>query len=239
MGSRPAASQLSGQIYGQLKADISAFRLKPGDPLQELELAARYGGSRTPVREALTRLLQEGLVVRAGRGYAVTTFAPEDVRHLYEVREALEKMAVRLAIERASDGELAALVAEVETHRPVIERGDVGVFNHLDSAFHISIAHLSGNPLLEHEMERLHDKVRIIRIRELSRHQGFFNAMADHRRILGAMLRRDVATAEAEMRYHVRSVIALYYGHQEPRPPSPMLDLPLTDWRPPLPESTP
>jgi len=58
--------------------------------------------------------------------------------------------------------------------------------------------------------------------------------MADHRRILGAMLRRDVATAEAEMRYHVRSVIALYYGYQEPRPLNPMLDVPLPDGQPPL-----
>ncbi|MGO8869673.1 MAG: GntR family transcriptional regulator [Alphaproteobacteria bacterium] len=237
MNARPAAAQLSRQIYGQLKADISAFRFKPGDPLQELELAARYGGSRTPVREALTRLLDEGLVVRSGRGYAVTTFAPEDVRHLYEIREALEKMAVRLAIERASDGELAGLTAEMEGHRPVIERGDIAAFNELDSAFHISIARLSGNPLLEQETQRLHDKVKIVRNRELSRHQGSFNAMADHRRILGAMLRRDVATAEAEMRYHVRSVVALYYGYQEPRPLNPMLDLPLPDWQPPLPGS--
>src|SRR5579875_207658 len=211
MTPRPASAQLSGQIYEHLKADIAALRLKPGDPLQELELAARYGGSRTPVREALGRLLQEGLVMRAGRGYAVTTFAPEDVRQLYEIREALEKMAIRL----------------------VIERGDVASFNHLDSAFHISIARISGNPLLEEAMQQLHDKVKIIRNRELSRHQGLLNAMADHRRILGAMLRRDIAIAEAEMRYHVRSVVALYYGYKEPRPPNPLTEVPLADLRPP------
>ncbi|HLI12073.1 MAG TPA: GntR family transcriptional regulator [Alphaproteobacteria bacterium] len=233
MTPRPASAQLSGQIYEHLKADIAALRLKPGDPLQELELAARYGGSRTPVREALGRLLQEGLVMRAGRGYAVTTFAPEDVRQLYEIREALEKMAIRLAIERATDDQLSALVAEVDSHQPVIERGDVASFNHLDSAFHISIARISGNPLLEEAMQQLHDKVKIIRNRELSRHQGLLNAMADHRRILGAMLRRDIAIAEAEMRYHVRSVVALYYGYKEPRPPNPLTEVPLADLRPP------
>ncbi len=223
---RAGPAQLRRQLYEQLKGDIAALRLKPGDALQELELAARYGGSRTPVREALTRLLEEGLVVRSGRGYAVTSFAPEDVRHLYELREALEKMAIGLAIERASDAELAALVGEVEAHRPVIERGDVAAFNRLDSAFHLSIARLARNPLLAAEMTRLHDKVKIVRNRELSSRQGLVNAMADHQRILGAMLRRDVATAEAEMRYHVRSVVALYHGYQEPRPPNPFASAP-------------
>jgi GntR family transcriptional regulator, rspAB operon transcriptional repressor len=240
MSPRPATAQLGSQIYAQLKSDIAALRLKPGDPLQELELAARYGGSRTPVREVLTRLLQEGLVVRAGRGYAVTTFAPEDVRHLYEIREAVEKMAVRLAIERASDEAIIELVAEVDAHQSVIDSGDVATFNHLDSQFHLSIARISGNPLLEEEMRRLHDKVKIIRNRELSRNQGMFNAMADHRRILDAMLRRDIAIAEAEMRYHVRSVIALYYGYQEPRPQSLSLDASLAalrvDGAPPRPD---
>jgi GntR family transcriptional regulator, rspAB operon transcriptional repressor len=232
MGSRPATAQLSKQIYEHIKADISALELKPGDPLQELELAARYGGSRTPVREALTRLLHEGLVVRSGRGYAVTTFAPEDVRHLYEIREALERMAVRLAIERATDAQLAALVEELDAHQPTIDRGDVATFNHLDSSFHLSLARASGNPLLEDELRRLHDKVKIVRNRELRRHEHLTNATADHRRIVGALLRRDVAIAEAEMRYHMRSVIALHYGYREPRPPNPLLDTPLVGLRP-------
>jgi DNA-binding GntR family transcriptional regulator len=227
MRRRPAPVQLGSQIYAQLKADISALRLKPGDPLRELELAARYGGSRTPVREVLTRLVQEGLVVRSGRGYAVTMFAPQDVRHLYEIREGLEKMAVALAIERASDETFAALGAELDSHQPVIDRGDVATFNHLDSEFHLSLARASGNPLLEEEMRKLHDKVKISRNRELSRHQGMLNAMADHRRILGALLRRDTTIAEAEMRYHVRSVIALNFGYQEPRPQHPPLDPPI------------
>jgi len=228
MSPKPAVAQLSDQIYEYLKADISALKLKPGDPLLELELAAQYGGSRTPVREALGRLLREGLVVRSGRGYAVTIFAPEDVRQLYEVREAFEKMAVRLAIERATGEQLAGLSAELDTHLPTVEQADAARFNHLDSAFHLSIARLGGNFLLEEEMRRLHDRVKIIRNRELSRPQGLLNAMADHRRILDAMLRRDINIAEAEMRYHMRSVIALYYDDREPRPQNPY-DLPPAD----------
>jgi hypothetical protein len=58
----------------------------------------------------------------------------------------------------------------------------------------------------------------LVRKLELSRQQGMFNAISDHRRIVGAMKRRDIAVAEAEMRYHVRSVIALYHGIKEPPP---------------------
>ncbi len=231
MDAKPPKAQFGRQIYDQLKADISAFRFKPGEPLAEQELAARYGGSRTPVREAVRRLHDEGLMTRRGRRYAVATFDAKSVKDLYELREALEKMAVRLAIERATDADIETLVTTIGTHRSAIESGDFGSFNELDSNFHIAIAHLSGNPLLEQEIRRVHDKVKIVRIRELSHHQGFFNAMADHRRILGAMLRRDIAIAEAEMRYHVRSVIALYHGYKEPRPTNPITDLPLPDWQ--------
>ncbi len=214
----PVAAQLSRRIYDQLKADISAFRLLPGAALQELELAERYGGSRTPVREALMQLMQEGLVARAGRGLAVISFAPEDVRHLYEVREALERTSVRLVIARASDPELAELSLAVDAQIPVVVRNDVATFNDLDSEFHLLLARMSRNPLLETELRRMHDKVKIVRNRSLNRQQGLERAAADHRRIVDALVRRDVATAEAEMRYHVRSVVALYFGILEPEP---------------------
>jgi DNA-binding GntR family transcriptional regulator len=210
--------RLSRRIYEDLKKDIISLRIKPGTAMQEQELAFRYSGSRTPVREALSRLLEEELVQRRGRIYTVRAFTPDEVQDLYEVREGLEKMAVRLAIERASDPELEELAAQLREHDAAMVKGDVARFNHVDTCFHLSIAKLARNALLERQLALMHDKVKVVRSRELSHRRGMMNATADHRRILEAMLRRDVGIAEAEMRYHVRSVIALYRGFQEPRP---------------------
>jgi DNA-binding GntR family transcriptional regulator len=213
-----APQRLSRRIYEDLKKDIVSLRIKPGAAMQEQELAFKYRGSRTPVREALSRLLEEDLVERRGRIYTVRNFTPDEVQDLYEVREGLEKMAVRLAIERASDQGLAELAAQLSDHDSAMAQGDMARFNHIDTRFHLSIAKLAHNALLERQLALLHDKVKVVRARELSYRRGMMNATADHRRILEAMLRRDVSIAEAEMRYHVRSVIALYRGFQEPRP---------------------
>src|SRR5690606_12118408 len=84
--------------------------------------------------------------------------------------------------------------------------------------FHLAIATLTGNTLLQEELALVHDRVMLVRELELSREQGMHNAIEDHRRIVDALMRRNVDAAEAEMRYHVRSVIALYHGYREPRP---------------------
>lgn len=214
----PEAGAVSSQTYVQLKQDILLFRFGPGMPLQEADLAQRYGGSRTPTREALRRLVQEGLIVRKGRNYVVRVFTPAEVRDLYEVREGIEKMATRLAIERASDAELAALDQHIAAQQELAAAGDHARFNLFDTRFHLLIARLTRNAFLFRQMALLHDQVMLVRKLELSRERGRFNAINDHQRIVGAMKRRDVEVAEAEMRYHVRSVIALYYGTKEPLP---------------------
>jgi len=216
----PEAGAASSQAYVQLKQDVLSFRFGPGMPLQEADLAQRYGGSRTPTREALRRLVQEGLIVRRGRNYIVRVFTPAEVRDLYEVREGIEKMATRLTIERASDEELAVLDRQIAAQEQHAAGGDAAGFNLLDTRFHLCVARLTRNTFLFRQMALLHDQVMLVRKLELSRQQGMFNAINDHHRIVGAMKRRDIEVAEAEMRYHVRSVIALYYGTKEPQPGS-------------------
>lgn len=215
---RQGRHSLSSDIYMRLKKDILSFNLPRGSVLQEAVLAERYHASRTPAREALRRLVQEGLTVRRGRNYVVRTFTADEVQDFYEVREGLEKMAVRLAIERASDDSLETLPNHIEAQTEATRQGDVSAFNRLDTEFHIAIAAMSGNSLLEREVSLLHDKVMLIRALELSREAGMSNALRDHQRIVDAILRRNVTVAEAEMRYHVRSVIALYRGFKEPLP---------------------
>lgn len=214
----PGAPSISQDLYRRLKAEIVGFRVATGTVLRENEVAERFGASRTPAREALRRLVQEGLLVRSGRHYAVRRFTPADVRDLYEVREGLEKMAVSLAIERGTREELEGLGVHLADQEEAALAGDLATFSALDTRFHIAIATIGSNALLLEQMRMIHHQVMLVRVVELSRPRGLKRTIDDHRRILDAMRRRDVTVAEAEMRYHMRSIVALYHGRSEPLP---------------------
>jgi len=215
---QPLEASISAQVYDRLKLALLRLEIPPGTVLQEAEVALRYGCSRTPAREAVRRLVQEGLAVRRGRLYAVRQFSPAEVRDLYEVREGLEKMVVRLVIERASETDMAVLWRCLDEQHAAIEAHDKSAFSKLDTHFHATLAALSQNALLEEQLAPIYDRVMLVRVLELSRDQGMTNAFEDHRRIVDALMRRNVDAAEAEMRYHIRSIVARYHGYAELRP---------------------
>ncbi|MBC7291167.1 MAG: GntR family transcriptional regulator, partial [Actinotalea sp.] len=104
----------SERVYQALREEIVAWHLPPGTELAEVEQAARWGVSRTPLREALGRLAAEGLaVVGRGRTLVVSQLDADDVVHLFELREALETQAARLAAQRARPEVFAALAGRL------------------------------------------------------------------------------------------------------------------------------
>ena len=203
---------LANAIYGRIKADIFALKFPPGTTLQEIDLGLSYGVSRTPVREALRQLLDEGFVDRKGRFYQVKELSPHDIRDLYEVREALETTAVRLWLERAEESQLPALTQLIEAQYEALATNDLMKFGQLDSDFHIAIAKAGKNSFLVQQLSVIHDKIRLARGREYIAPGWFERVMDEHRRILSALQRRDVAIVESEMRYHIRSVVKLHLG---------------------------
>src|SRR5438309_7655595 len=121
--SRPARLEnltLWQRVYDHLREEILTGRLKPGAELGEVPLSEQLGVSRGPLREAIGRLAAEGLVtVRPRRGAVVRSLSKEEFLELYQVREALERMAMQLAVPRLTDEQfegLAALNDEMETH---------------------------------------------------------------------------------------------------------------------------
>ncbi|MXP62470.1 GntR family transcriptional regulator [Roseomonas sp. M0104] len=207
--SRPEAIPARGpDLYAGMKAEITSLRFPPGTQLQEVALGQRFGVSRTPVREALQRLLRDGLVERFGRFYRVIRLTETEVRELCELREALECMAVELAVVRqpGCTGRLSALIAAQEA---ALGREDFDAFNDLDGEFHLRIGQAAGNTALLRQVETLRDKACLVRGMEQRRPHWTGRVIAEHRRIVNAMERRDAAIAAAEMRYHIRSVIAL------------------------------
>ncbi|MGH3298597.1 MAG: GntR family transcriptional regulator, partial [Trebonia sp.] len=128
--------------YQQLRAAILALDVVPGERLTERGLESVLGASRTPIRAALMRLENEGLTRREGRGWQVTPIDLTEVRAVMEYREAIERAAVILAVERATGEELAALRVLAEANR---DQDDEETGLRDGSDFHVALARLSRN----------------------------------------------------------------------------------------------
>src|SRR5712691_4745809 len=147
--SRPARLEnltLWQRVYDHLREEILAGRLQPGAELAEVALSEQLGVSRGPLREAIGRLAAEGLVtVRPRRGAVVRSLSKEEFLELYQVREALEMMAVRLAVPRLAADDFATLQGLIETMAKHAEREEVAEFFEANVAFHGHLFAASGN----------------------------------------------------------------------------------------------
>jgi DNA-binding GntR family transcriptional regulator len=151
---------LADQVYDHLLRQISTGVFPPGTPLRELDLVAQLGVSRTPIREALLRLAEYGLLEMAGRSVQVRRLSPEDVQHVFQVREALEGEAIRQACGRLTAEDftrLETLVADCGEATP----DRVAACIELDITLHRLIALRSGNPILAREIRKLHDLMQL------------------------------------------------------------------------------
>ncbi|MBL8591059.1 MAG: GntR family transcriptional regulator [Devosia sp.] len=195
-------------VYQNLRDDIVSLRLKPGDPISEKEVAARYGVSRTPVREAIQRLADERLVeIFPQSGTFVARIPYDDLPEAMVIRKALETASVRLATEKATRSQLLALATIVEQQREAAEANDRGAFHRADEAFHAKIAEISGFPGIWRQV--LQVKVQVDRYRRLTLSQEgrMAQVIADHERILAGITAGKPADAEAGMALHLDAVL--------------------------------
>lgn len=144
---------VSGTIAGQIRNNILGGTLQPSQPLSESEIAKQLGVSRGPVREALQRLVQEGLLVRIpNRGVFVTDITPDDIAEIYEARQTLEARCGTKVLAAADDvlertvGELQAIVDEIG---PAEQSGRWREVVELDLRFHSSLVAASGNSRIQ------------------------------------------------------------------------------------------
>ncbi|MGH7921111.1 MAG: GntR family transcriptional regulator [Candidatus Dormibacteraceae bacterium] len=191
----------AASIEQRLRRAIQDLDLAPGEKLTERRLEKTFEASRTPVRAALLRLQAEGLVQRDGRGWIVSPIDLEDIRALEEFREALETAAVRIACERASDGDLRRLddLFRAITTDPSREEG-----HRLGTDFHVELARLSGNHFLVEAIAGAMTRLERPRWLEVRTGEGRSRAWEEHRRVLEAIARRDGATAQTLIVDHLR-----------------------------------
>lgn len=198
------------RVYAELQKMAVDFVFKPGERLNESRLSEQLGASRTPLREALNRLVAEGfLTFEAGKGFSCRTLRPDDIFYLYELRGAIECGALQFSLRRASDGDISALVAYLDG----IEREydicrDPAALVQMDQTFHIRLAKLSGNPEFVRTLENVNDRIRYVRMIDLKTMRESENAdralrLSAHRQIADALQARDEAAAIAALRAHI------------------------------------
>jgi DNA-binding GntR family transcriptional regulator len=197
-------STLRERALEALRAAVLSGQYRPGDHLGEVELASSLGVSRGTVREALRHLQQEGLVTAGTRGMLrVNSLTPVEVRELFQVRAALEALAVRQIIAAPRRGSAVAALRDA-LEKLDDEDDDVTARIQADLAFHLLLCRLSGNSMLVEAWERLEGRMRVA-ILNGATWQAPMMARDRHAPIVDAIERADVATAMAVVEQHMDS----------------------------------
>lgn len=190
-------------IYDQVKAMAVSFRLRPGDRLNEVALSKQLGVSRTPLREALNRLVAESLFdFRPGQGFFCRPLDAQGVFDLFELRQIIEVAAVRAACTKASDADLQALRDELYATGIDITGLTVKEAVHRDEAFHLGIAKLSGNMELLQTLTRINERIRYIRWVSMDLAQ-VQRSKDEHKQVMAALIARDADQAAQLLGVHI------------------------------------
>lgn len=197
------------RVYSQLRERLLRGDLPVGRRLVELQLAAEFETSRTPVREALRRLEGDGHIVR-DRGGGMCPSAPsvKSMRELYEVRVAIEELIARRAASSGDRGRVEAIEQDWRALRAAwqeqraLPRGPDFVY--ADEGFHRALAAASGNDVADGLLSDLNDRIRVLRIYDFTTDDRIGATIAEHLEIVACVLARDADAAAAFMRAHVQ-----------------------------------
>jgi DNA-binding GntR family transcriptional regulator len=198
-----APTRLADDVYEQLREEIIRGELAAGDRLAVPALAVKFSISRSPVREAIQRLVAEGLLTEhVHRGAVVARITASDLAQLYEIREVLEGLAARLAAQRILPRELEELAEILHQHELVIEEGSLSAHMEADVRFHRRVHEIAGNEELLRQMGRQQAMIRMaMHTTVVSAGPG--RALSDHRDLLQALQAHDPDLAERVARDHI------------------------------------
>jgi GntR family transcriptional regulator, rspAB operon transcriptional repressor len=202
-------STASATIYRLLRAEIVSMNRKPGEPISEKQIAQDHGISRTPVREALLRLADEGLVdIFPQSGSFVSRIPVAELPEAIVIRKALEEAAVRYAAAQATRSQVAQLRANLELQRELSDSNDAHRFHEADEAFHALIADtagFSGFWTLTRQVKVQVDRYRMLTLPVPGRIQS---VITEHTAIVDAIEAHDPARAAEMMTVHLESLRA-------------------------------
>lgn len=196
--------RMGDAVYDALRQRILAGRLPPGARLSVPALAAEFAVSRSPVRDAVIRLVHEGLAQETlNRGAVVAAVDTRELVSLYEAREALEAAAARLATEKSTPELMDNLNAIFAEHEHAVLEGDFPRHVAMDAAFHREVRRAADSPVLERMLDDIQDRV-VLAMRSTSITGGMRKALEDHRAILEAVASGDPELAARVAGSHIK-----------------------------------
>jgi DNA-binding GntR family transcriptional regulator len=196
---------LNDQVYDILKEMIANYRFIPGSHLNLEQLTRDLGVSRTPVWDAIRKLEQEGFVkIEPKKGVLISELTPETAIELYTVREPLEVLAVRLAVERIDDQTFKKMAQCLKKQEKVIEDKDLIGYSRLDFDFHGLIYNSCNNRVLQEMLENIKNKSRPIAMLITPILPRLYH---DHVEIFEALRQRDREKAEKMIQDHCRNML--------------------------------
>ncbi|MDB6177436.1 GntR family transcriptional regulator [Paracoccus sp. Z330] len=214
------------EIFDFLHEEIVSLRLRPGDKISEAEIAARFGVSRQPVRDAFSRLANiDLLLIRPQRATEVKRFSAQAIEKSRFVRAAVEAEVLRRAAVNCDSGWRARLDAALDAQRAAMEAGDFDAFGKLDYAFHQTLCQIAGTEFAFDVISSEKAKVDRLCVLGLSKENRMPDLLQDHHDIAHAVQRGDAEGAVAAAMHHlsrldstIAEISASNAGYFDPEP---------------------
>ena len=201
-------------VFDKIEREILNGTFARGEIVSELKLCAMLGVSRTPIREALTRLRQEGLVEESGKGARVIGITKNDIIDIYDVRVRIEGLAASRCAENMNGERLKKLKENLDLQQFYTEKGSADAIKNLDSEFHKLIYAYTDSAILESLLSELHRKAQRFRKVSVENSERAIAAVKEHIEIYEAIKQKNAKQAERLMIDHIenakRSIIRLY-----------------------------
>ncbi|MDN7743695.1 GntR family transcriptional regulator [Burkholderia multivorans] len=212
-----SATSLAERAYALIRRDIVTMRLKPGAALNEADLVARTGIGRTPVHQAVHRLVLEGLLsVMPRKGLMVQPLSLDEIVAVIDVRRINEAHCAELAARHATPDDLAALAALLDAGQACVEQHDIEGMMELDRAFHQTIAAAARNAVLADILRGLHDRSLRFWFVTLSEPHHLADVQREHCALFERLSARDAAGARAAVERHIDSFRSTLVQHLRP-----------------------
>lgn len=199
---------LQEQTYSALRASILSGEIAPGERLIETQLAQKLQVSRTPVREAIKQLQRETIAIAdKNGGIRVMTISVVDAQQLYDCRIALEELAVKEVCRSATAAKIQKIGEWVDKAEHLLEKGFTpeksAQMLEIDYQFHLAIGESSGNKWLVYLLDRVFDKMKLLRVQTTRHNPRVLEIRSEHRQVYNAIAQRDIEKAVMLIREHL------------------------------------
>jgi DNA-binding GntR family transcriptional regulator len=205
---RPRTATASSKIYSDLRTELVSLHRRPGEVISEAEIALSYGVSRTPVREAILKLSDEGLLeIFPQSGIFVSRIPIAALPEAILIRKSLEATTAQLAAERAAASQILVLQAILERQREANAAKDGDAFHRADEMFHATIAEVAGYPGIWTLIQQVKVNVDRYRLLTLPQQGRIARVIVEHEAILSAIAAHDASGARTAMEIHLESLL--------------------------------